>query len=113
MDVLAVHDAARQAVDDVRSGGGPRLLECRTYRFRGHSIADPELYREKGEVEEWKKRDPISSFQNWLLDRELISHEDVAQMEARISVEIDDAVQFAEESPWEAIEDVEKYVSTR
>jgi pyruvate dehydrogenase E1 component alpha subunit len=112
MDVLAVEDAARQAAAEVRNLQGPRLLELRTYRFRGHSMADPELYREKGEVEEWKKRDPILSFQRWLLDRELLSDEDLQSIEAGIAAEIDDAVNFAEESPWEPVEDVTKDVST-
>ena len=59
MDVLAVEEAARSAAEHVRSGEGPFFLECRTYRFRAHSMYDPELYRDKAEVEEWKKRDPI------------------------------------------------------
>jgi TPP-dependent pyruvate/acetoin dehydrogenase alpha subunit len=112
MDVLAVEDAARQAAADVRNGQGPRLLELRTYRFRGHSMADPELYREKAEVEEWKKRDPIPAFQDYLLDRELLSAQGLQEIEAGIAAEIDDAVDYAEQSPWEPLEDVAKDVST-
>ena len=112
MDVLAVEDATRRAVTEVRGGQGPRLLELRTYRFRGHSMADPELYRGKGEVEEWKKRDPIPGFQRRLIDWDLLSADDVQRIEASITAEIDDAVSFAEESPWEPLQDVAKDVST-
>jgi pyruvate dehydrogenase E1 component alpha subunit len=113
MDILAVENATRRAADEVREAGGPRLLELKTYRFRGHSMADPELYREKGEVEEWKKRDPIPNYQEWLLDRELLSQDDLSRIESGIAAEIDDAVAFAEESPWEPLRDVEKNVSTQ
>lgn len=112
MDVLAVEAAARRVAEEVRSGGGPRLLELRTYRFRGHSMADPELYREKGEVEEWKKRDPIPAFEDRLFDLELLSPEDVQRFEAGVASDIDDAVRFAEESPWEPLPDVANDVST-
>jgi pyruvate dehydrogenase E1 component alpha subunit len=112
MDVLAVEQAARTAAEEVRSGGGPRLVELRTYRFRGHSMADPELYREKGEVEEWKTRDPIPGFQGWLQDRELLSDGDIERIQAAVDTEIDDAVSFAEGSPWEPTEDVAKDVFT-
>jgi pyruvate dehydrogenase E1 component alpha subunit len=112
MDVLAVEEATRQAAEEVRNGGGPRLLELRTYRFRGHSMADPELYREKGEVEEWKKRDPIPGFQERLFDWELLSPEDVERIEAGVTSEIDEAVRFADESEWEPAADVAKDVMT-
>ncbi len=59
MDVLAAAAAARRAVEAIRAGGGPHFLECRTYRFRAHSMYDPELYRDKAEVEHWKERDPL------------------------------------------------------
>ncbi len=112
MDVLAVEAATRMAIDAVRRGEGPFLLELRTYRFRGHSTADPELYREKAEVERWKERDPIANYQDYLLDRELASAEDIGRMETTVAAEIGDAVKFAEESPWEPAEDVTKDVST-
>lgn len=112
MDVLAVEEATRAAIEEVRNGEGPRLLELRTYRFRGHSMADPELYREKAEVEEWKKRDPIPAFQDRLFELELLSPEDVERIEASIATELDDAVGFAESSDWEPIEDVTKDVCT-
>ncbi len=112
MDVLAVEAATRTAIDAVRRGEGPFLLELRTYRFRGHSMADPELYREKAEVERWKERDPIVNFRDCLLDRELMTPQDFERMETSVTGEIDDAVRFADESPWEPVEDVGKEVMT-
>jgi pyruvate dehydrogenase E1 component alpha subunit len=110
MDVLAVEQATQTAADKVRAGEGPQLLELRTYRFRGHSMADPELYREKGEVETWKERDPLATFPELLLDRELASSADIAEAEKRVRSIIDDAVQFAEASPLEPVEDLERYL---
>jgi pyruvate dehydrogenase E1 component alpha subunit len=108
MDILAVERATHAAAELVRKGEGPRLLELRTYRFRGHSMADPELYREKAEVESWKERDPLTTFPEVLLDLELASGEDFQRVEASVIAKIDDAVKFAEESPWEPVEDLEK-----
>ncbi len=106
MDVLAVEAAAREAADYVRSGNGPFLVEFRTYRFRAHSMADPDLYRTKEEVEEWKKRDPILLFQSRLSEWGLLTQSDLTQMETEISGEIDGAVRFAETSPFEPVEDL-------
>jgi Pyruvate/2-oxoglutarate dehydrogenase complex, dehydrogenase (E1) component, eukaryotic type, alpha subunit len=108
MDVLAVEQATQLAAAKVRAGEGPQLLELRTYRFRGHSTADPELYREKAEVEAWKKRDPLATFPEFLIDMELASSEDIAELEEHVRSTIDDAVQFADESPLEPVEDLEK-----
>jgi pyruvate dehydrogenase E1 component alpha subunit len=104
MDVLAVEAAARQAADFVRSGNGPFLLELRTYRFRAHSMADPDFYRTKQEIEEWKKRDPILLFRTQLRDWKLLTDSDAARIEAEVSAEIDEAVRFAEAGPWEPVE---------
>jgi pyruvate dehydrogenase E1 component alpha subunit len=112
MDVLAVEGATRRAIGAVRGGDGPFLLELRTYRFRGHSMADPELYREKSEVEHWKERDPIVTFQDCLLDRELATPQDIERLEAGVAAEIDEAVKYAEASPWEPAEDVTRDVTT-
>jgi pyruvate dehydrogenase E1 component alpha subunit len=110
MDVLAVEEATRRAADFVRSGKGPILLEFRTYRFRAHSMADPDLYRTKAEIEEWKKRDPILLFESRLREWGLLADADLAGMEAQISAELDEAVQFAEASPREPVEDLLKDV---
>ena len=112
MDVLAVEAATRTAVHAVRSGGGPSLLEFRTYRFRAHSMYDPELYRTKAEVEEWKARDPIATFGANLRGRAVLSEADVANMEAEIAAEIDQAIAFAESGPWEPVQDLAKDVMT-
>jgi len=106
MDVLAVEAAALQAADYVRGGNGPFLLELRTYRFRAHSMSDPDLYRAKQEIEEWKKRDPIVLFQSRLKDAGLLTESEVAGTEAEVGAEIEEAVRFAESSPWEPVEDL-------
>jgi pyruvate dehydrogenase E1 component alpha subunit len=110
MDVLAVEAAAKQAADYVRAGNGPYLLESRTYRFRAHSMADPDLYRTKEEIESWKKRDPIVLFERKLRELGLLADPDLARIESEIAAEIEDAVQFAEASPGESIEDLLKDV---
>ena len=106
MDVLAVAETARRAVDSVRSGGGPHFLEARTYRFRAHSMFDPERYRDKAEVERWRERDPI----DLLLAKLALSDEERASMEEEIRVEVEDAVDFAENSPDEDVTDLMRFV---
>jgi pyruvate dehydrogenase E1 component alpha subunit len=110
MDILAVEAATKEASDFVRSGKGPYLLELRTYRFRAHSMADPDLYRTKEEIEEWKKRDPIVLFEARLREYGLLSDSDLAQMEAEIAGELDEAVRFAEASEPEPAADLLKNV---
>ena len=112
MDVLAVEASAQAAADAVRRGGGPFLLELRTYRFRAHSMADPELYREKREVEEWKACDPIAAFVAKLGERGLLGAPDVVAIETSVAAEVEDAVRFAEAGPWEPVEDLTKDVYT-
>ena len=110
MDILAVEENAKDAADFVRRGKGPFLLELRTYRFRAHSMADPDLYRAKDEIEEWKKRDPIVLFEGRLREWELLNESDLARVESEIAAEIDATVQFAESSPREPVEDLLKDV---
>lgn len=112
MDVLAVMEATQAAVDEVRRGAGPRFLECQTYRFRAHSMYDPELYRSKAEVEEWKARDPIPALEGLMREWKAIGSEDLPKLERQIAGEIDEAVAFADASPWEPVEDLEKDVYT-
>ena len=109
MDVLAVAEAARRAVDIVR-GGRPYLLECRTYRFRAHSMFDAELYRPKEEVAEWKKRDPISLFAAQMQAGEILRDDDVRDLELRADREIAAAVAFAEAGSWEPVADLTRFV---
>jgi pyruvate dehydrogenase E1 component alpha subunit len=106
MDVLAVEAAARRAAEYVRGGEGPFLLEARTYRFRAHSAYDPELYRSKEEVERWKQRDPIPALEARLREARLMGPADRDELEAAAAREVEEAVAFAEASPWEPVEDL-------
>ncbi len=110
MDVLAVVAAARRASLAVRAGDGPCFLELRTYRFRAHSMFDPELYRDKAEVEEWKKRDPIPSFTGLLEERGLLDEAGVAELEEEVAKEVAAAVAFAEAGTFEPVADLERFV---
>jgi pyruvate dehydrogenase E1 component alpha subunit len=110
MDVVACEEATQRAALAVRSGGGPYFLEFRTYRFRAHSMFDPQLYRDKQEVEEWKQQDPITNFQARLQAQGLVNDEDMKRIEDEIAAEITKAVEFAEAGTWEPIEDLTKFV---
>lgn len=100
MDVLAVYDAVRQAVERAKRGEGPTFIESKTYRFRGHFEGDPETYRTKEEVEEWRKRDPIETFKNTLIQTQELTEEAFAELEERLQAEITAAVDFARSSPY-------------
>jgi pyruvate dehydrogenase E1 component alpha subunit len=102
MDVVAVHEATKAAAAEVRAGRGPVFVEFRTYRFRAHSMFDPELYRPKEEVEEWKKRGPLHTFTDRLKAQGLFAESDFERLEAEVQAEVRDAVDFAESSPFEA-----------
>jgi pyruvate dehydrogenase E1 component alpha subunit len=110
MDVLAVEAAARAAADMVRRTGEPYFLECRTYRFRPHSMFDPELYRTKDEVEQWKQRCPILTLQEKLREKGWVDDARLAEMEGEVADEVAAAVAFAEQSEWEAVEDLTRFV---
>ncbi|WP_306048061.1 pyruvate dehydrogenase (acetyl-transferring) E1 component subunit alpha [Oceaniradius stylonematis] len=110
MDVVAVEAAARRGIQRIRETGGPVFLECRTYRFRAHSMFDAQLYRDKDEVEQWRGKGPIVRFKGWLLENGLVDEADVAAIETRADAEIAEAVAFAEAGTWEPVEDLEKHV---
>jgi pyruvate dehydrogenase E1 component alpha subunit len=112
MDVLAVEAAVARAAGAVRGGEGPQLLELQTYRFRAHSMADPELYRAKDEVAQWRTRDPIARFAERLQAWGLLSARDQATIEAAVVTEIEAAVRIAEAGPWEPVEDLTRDVYT-
>jgi pyruvate dehydrogenase E1 component alpha subunit len=112
MDVLAVEEATRRAAAAVRQGSGPYLLEARTYRFRAHSMYDAELYRSKEEVEQWKKRDPITTFAVRLRAQRLLDENELATLEAEVAAEVAEAVAFAESGPLEPVADLMKDVTT-
>jgi len=109
-DVLAVYEAADRAVQRARAGQGPTLLECKTYRQVGHSRSDPRTYRSRDEEDEWAQRDPIQRLASRLLDEEVIAPEGLDEIERQIMAQVDEAVAFAEGSPYpqpeEALEDV-------
>jgi TPP-dependent pyruvate/acetoin dehydrogenase alpha subunit len=111
MDVLAVESATRRAADAVRRGGGPYFLEFLTYRFRAHSMYDPDLYRTKEEIAQWKERDPIPAFEARLREWGLLADADRTRLDREIAAEIAAAVAEAEGGPWEPVEDLLKDVS--
>lgn len=112
MDVVAVLEATERVASLIRKGVGPRFLEFRTYRFRSHSMFDPELYRPKEEVEEWKKRDPIAAFAARLTAAGFLTAADSVRLEQDVAAELAEAVRFAEESPWEPVENLLVDVTT-
>lgn len=109
-DVLAVYEATQEAVERARNGEGPTLIECKTYRQRGHSRWDPATYRPKEEVEEWLKRDPIRRLKEHLLKTKCLSQAEATGIEKTAADQVEKAVKFAIESPYptpeEALEDV-------
>lgn len=110
MDVIAVHAVAQEAVARARAGEGPTLIECLTYRFRGHSLADPDELRSKAEKEAWLARDPIKRFEAYLLEQNLADETTLKSIRDRIQSSIDEALVYAEESPEPSPDDLYKYV---
>ncbi|MGB5075990.1 MAG: pyruvate dehydrogenase (acetyl-transferring) E1 component subunit alpha [Sphingorhabdus sp.] len=106
MNVVEVEGAARRATTAIRKNGGPYFLECKTYRFRAHSMYDPQLYRDKSEVEDWMKHDPIERFVSWCLSAGLFHEGDVAEIEADALRELSAAVDFAEAGSLEPVENL-------
>jgi pyruvate dehydrogenase E1 component alpha subunit len=104
MDVFDVYQKAGEAINQARAGQGPILLEARTYRFFGHFVGDPQPYRTKEEVEEWKKRDPILLFRQRVIGEGKIAATELDAIDAAIKKEMEAAVQFARESPEPEIE---------
>ena len=111
-DVVAVYEATRAAQQQVRDGSGPLFLELQTYRFRAHSMFDPELYRDKAEVEQWKTRGPLHSFTARLKAEGRLTEEEFLALDARVNEEVAQAVQFAEAGTWESISDLTRDVHT-
>ncbi|MDP2658569.1 MAG: pyruvate dehydrogenase (acetyl-transferring) E1 component subunit alpha [Candidatus Deferrimicrobium sp.] len=98
-DVLAVRDAVHRMAERSRTGGGPQLIEAMTYRFRGHSMGDPQRYRTREEVEEAKARDPIARWRRTVLENDLAAEAELQEIRDEIEAEVEEAVQFAENSP--------------
>jgi pyruvate dehydrogenase E1 component alpha subunit len=110
MDVMKVYDAAHKAIEAVRSGKGPSLLEVATYRFRGHSMGDPERYRKQEEVKKWEESDPIGIYRKYLTENKITNDKSLDEIEAQVLVEVDKAVEFAEASPEPTMEELYKDV---
>jgi pyruvate dehydrogenase E1 component alpha subunit len=99
MDVLAVQEASREAIEAVRGGSGPRMLEIMTYRFRGHSMGDPERYRKQEEVKKWEEHDPIGVYHAYLVGEMKVTTETLEEIENRALVDVQKAIEFSEASP--------------
>jgi pyruvate dehydrogenase E1 component alpha subunit len=112
MNVLAVHEAAKAAVDYVRTSGAPAFVEFHTYRFRAHSMFDAELYRDKAEVERWKTHGPIHTFTDRLKAAGMMTEDDFATLDREALAEVDAAVAFAEAGAWEPVADLARDVLT-
>lgn len=100
MDPVAVHTAMDEAVQRARAGEGPTFLEIRTYRYKGHSMSDPQKYRTKDEVEQYKAKDPVETIKYAILEKGYADEKWIEGIEAKIKAQVDEAVKFAEESPW-------------
>ncbi|PMB08521.1 pyruvate dehydrogenase (acetyl-transferring) E1 component subunit alpha [Fischerella thermalis CCMEE 5273] len=110
MDIMAVRAVAQEAVARARAGEGPTLIEALTYRFRGHSLADPDELRSKDEKEFWFARDPIKKFAAYLTERNLATAEELKEIDRKIQQEIEEAVKFAESSPEPDPSELYRYV---
>jgi pyruvate dehydrogenase E1 component alpha subunit len=108
MDAVAVAETAATAVDAIRAGGGPHFLELRTYRFRAHSMYDPDRYRTKDEIARWRERDPIPA----LVTAAGITDDELATLESEAAAEIDDAVAYAEAGTDEPIEELTRFATS-
>lgn len=110
MSPEAVHDAVLRAVNRARERGGPTLLEIKTYRYKGHSMSDPQKYRSKDEVEEYKEKDPIDHVLKVLTEQYKVSEAEIEVINDRVKGEVEECVQFAEESPWPSDDELLKDV---
>nr|YP_010198420.1 pyruvate dehydrogenase E1 component alpha subunit [Gracilaria pachydermatica]UAD86836.1 pyruvate dehydrogenase E1 component alpha subunit [Gracilaria pachydermatica] len=110
MDVLAVREVAIAAINRAKCGHGPTLIEALTYRFRGHSLADPDELRSVTEKEIWLARDPIQRLKDYILDNSLFSEQQVNDVNSEVKIEVDQAVEFAISSPEPNIKDLKKYL---
>src|SRR5688500_13226365 len=99
MNAESVHEAVSRAVKRAREGGGPTLLEIKTYRYKGHSISDPQKYRTKEEVEEFKGKDPITNLLNTIQKNRIATDEELEEINKRVDQAVSESVKFAEESP--------------
>jgi len=112
MDVLAVESAAQRAIESIRGGGGPAFLELQTYRFRAHSMYDPDLYRTKDEVARWRSRDPITTLTDLLVAEGQLSDSALTEIDAEVAAVLSKAIEYAEQAPQEPVSDLTRFVYT-
>jgi len=111
-DVIAVYEAAEAAVKRARAGEGPTLIECKTYRYKGHFEGDPQIYKPKEEVEAWLEKDPLPRYEAKLLEMGVLTKKKIQQIEGEIEAKLEEAIRFAEESPLPAPEELTEDVYT-
>jgi pyruvate dehydrogenase E1 component alpha subunit len=99
MDVMEVYNASKEILEEIRGGAGPYFLEIVTYRYRGHSMGDPERYRKPDEIKKWQETDPIGIFSSYLIRENILSQEELQEIEQRVEKEVQEAIEFAENSP--------------
>jgi TPP-dependent pyruvate/acetoin dehydrogenase alpha subunit len=109
-DILAIHKAVAQAVERARAGKGPSLIECKTYRWKGHSKSDQERYRTREEVAAWKQKDPVAAFEAYLMQGGIITQEDTRAINKEAQALVDEALAFAESSPEPRVEEISEGV---
>jgi pyruvate dehydrogenase E1 component alpha subunit len=110
MDIIAVRETALELLDEIRNGSGPQLLEAKTYRYRGHSMGDPERYRKAEEVKRWQEHDPIGIYQAYIIEQKIASKEDLDALDKQAEEVVQQAVSYAESSPEPLPEDLFKNV---
>ena len=106
MDVLAVKEATEEAIKKIRSGSGPAFIEATTFRYQGHSMADPAKYRTDKELDEWKEKDPLINFRKHLLGQAIVTESDIDKVSKSADNELNEAVKFATESPEPDLDDI-------
>ncbi|MBE0686723.1 MAG: pyruvate dehydrogenase (acetyl-transferring) E1 component subunit alpha [Anaerolineaceae bacterium] len=110
MDIMKVREKALEMIEEIRSGSGPQFLEINTYRFRGHSMGDPERYRQQEEIRKWQENDPIGIYRKYLVEQKITSEEELNEEDQKATKIIEEAVYFAESSPEPAAEELFKHI---
>ncbi|HZY45606.1 MAG TPA: pyruvate dehydrogenase (acetyl-transferring) E1 component subunit alpha [Anaerolineae bacterium] len=110
MDVVKVHEVMKQVIEEVRNGGGPRFVEALTFRYQGHSVADPDKYRAKEEIDKWKKRDAIEHVRALLIDKHSVKADELAAVDADVQHEMDEVVKFADASAAPDVSTIYDYI---
>jgi pyruvate dehydrogenase E1 component alpha subunit len=109
-DPLAMYEAAREAIERARNGGGPTLIEAMTFRFHGHLLGDTDAYMDAGEKQSWMEKDPVPAFRRWLIEEGCTTDAELAEMEREIAADIEEAMRFALSSPYPEAEELRRDV---